>query len=122
MRKDKLNLYALRSDQFWIGMSTFLKGKHFFVTAYINIFIVGFLSILDFLKWISNGRNTVWNFTHDFDQGFTVQATKMFFWIETQEDDHERLISEPVCALWTVQYYDDNTIFSHSKSSKSYGG
>lgn len=52
MRKDKLNLYALRSDQFWIGMSAFLKGKHFFVTAYINIFIVGFLSILDFLKWI----------------------------------------------------------------------
>lgn len=83
---------------------------------------MGFLSILDFLKWISNGRNTVWNFTHGFDQGFTVQATKMFFWIETQEDYHEKLISEPVCASWTVQYYDDNTIFSRFKSSKSFGG
>lgn len=121
MRKDKFNLYALRSDQFWIGMSTFLKGKHFFVTSYINIFTVGFLSILDFLKWISNGRSTVWIFTHDFDRGFTVQATKMFFWIETQEDDHEKLISEPVCALWTVQYYDI-TIFPCFKSSESYGG
>ena len=80
---------------------------------------MGFLSILDFLKWIPIGRSIVWNFTHDFDQGFTVQATKMFFWIETQGDDHEKLISEPVCALWTEQ---DNTIFSRFKSSKSYGG
>ena len=81
MRKDKLNLYAMRSDQFWIGMSTFLKAKHFSVTTYINLFMVDYFSFSsrffkeDF-KW---QKHCVKYFTHDFDQGFTVQATKMFF-------------------------------------------
>lgn len=64
MRKDKLNLYAMRSDQFWIGMSTFLKAKHFSVTTYINLFMVDFLSALDFLKRILNGKSTVQNISH----------------------------------------------------------